>query len=74
MKLRSFVAAAAALALTTAPAIAQSASADLGRTVALAKSESSIGGEPQITFLALLAASALAIYFVTDNDDKPASP
>jgi hypothetical protein len=75
MKFRSLVAAAAALTLTTAPVLAQSAAADLGRTIAPVSDESALEGDS--TILALLALLALGLGVALaggNNSDKPASP
>jgi heme/copper-type cytochrome/quinol oxidase subunit 1 len=75
MKFRSLVAAAAALTLTTAPVLAQSAAADLGRTIAPVSDESAIEGDS--TILAILALLALGLGVALgggNNSDKPASP
>jgi hypothetical protein len=74
MKFRSLVAAAAALTLSTAPVLAQTAS-DLGRTVAPASNESALEGEGTILLILAVIAAGLGIYLLADNEsDKPASP
>lgn len=74
MKFRSLVAAAAALTLTTAPVMAQSAAADLGR-VAPVSGESSLEGDSTIlAILALLAIGLGVALAAGNNSDKPASP
>lgn len=75
MKLGRMVAAAAALSLATAPALAQAASADAGRTAAPAAGESAIEGTPTIVWILGALIAGLGVYLlVDDNNDKPASP
>lgn len=73
MKFRSLVAAAAALTLTTAPVMAQSA-VSLGRA-APASSESSLEGDSTILLILALIAAGLGVALAAgNNSDKPASP
>ena len=77
MKFRSLVAATAALTLATAPVLAQSAAADLGRTIAPVSDQSATEGDSDATLLAILALLALGLGVGMaggNNSDKPASP
>lgn len=75
MKFRSLVAAAAALTLTTAPVLAQSAVADLGRTLAPVSEESALEGDNTILAIVAVLIIGLGIALAAGNDsDTPASP
>lgn len=75
MKFRSLVAAAAALTLTTTPVLAQSAAADLGRTLAPVSGESSVEGDSTLLLILAVVALGVGIFLLADNDsDEPSSP
>lgn len=75
MKFRSMAAAAAALSLTAAPVMAQSAVADLGRSLAPISSESSMEGDSTILLILAVVALGVGIALAAgNNSDSPDSP
>lgn len=77
MKFRNLAAAAAALTLTATPVLAETGTADLGRTAAPVSGADSFGGGGGSGFLALIAVVlfGLGIYLLVKNkDNKPTSP
>ena len=70
MRTKDFFAATAVFALTTAPALAQSAK----KALAPLADGSEMGGGSSLLIIALVVAVGIGIYFITKNDNNPSSP
>ena len=73
MKLRNFLAATAAVALTAAPVAAQAAVADVARTGTPVEGEE-LGGSLLLPILAVIAVVVGIVLITDDGDEEPASP
>jgi len=72
MKIRSLLAAAAALTLTSAPVLAQSAAADLGRALSPVAGEE-LEGDQTVLVVGAVVLLGIGIALLVD-DDKSVSP
>lgn len=75
MKFRNLAAAAAALALSTTPVLAQATVSDLSRAAAPVSGESQFGGDSTLLLILAVVLFGGGIFLLADNnDDTPASP
>ena len=75
MKFRNLIAAATAITLTASPVLAQSVSAELGRTAAPISGESKLEGDSTILVILALIAAGVGIALAAGSDsNSPASP
>lgn len=74
MKFGQIGTALAALSLTASPALAQSAVADLGRSLAPVSGESALEGDSTLLIILGVVALGVAIALLADGDNKPDSP
>ena len=74
MKFSRFAMTLAALSLTASPVLAQSAVADLGRSLAPVSGESALAGDSTLLIILGVVALGVAIALLADGDNKPDSP
>ena len=74
MKLPRIATALAALSLTASPVLAQSAVADLGRSLAPVSGESALEGDSTLLIILGVVALGVAIALLADGGNGPDSP
>ena len=74
MKFPRIATALAALSLTASPVLAQSAVADLGRSLAPVSGESALEGDSTLLIILGVVALGAAIALLADGDNDPDSP